>query len=356
MTDQSKKSRRKTSKDIHSVTGLPGSQVGRSLFRLQGGQPAEGSGQLPVHVSPSAPPASKWAERIRGIYGRRFVASSMSAHLQLALESNLLARVDVNGSPEYAITSKRWGMPRRPSILALRASARRISDSAFTGWPTPNAEDAKAGQSQVEGRTQSSLPRTACLAGWPTPMAGTPAQNGNSAAGNNDSSRLTVALTGWPTPQVCQGPNNGTNRGKDHGGERPRMTPQNIPDLCGWPTPTNSTGASDTATRQGGKDLQTVAQTAGWPTPTSSMVTEQDLAQAMTAGNGKDRAAYKDSHIIPDTTGSTSTPSGAQTEKRGVLNPEFSRWLMGFPAAWGLSGVTAMRSCLRSPRSSSKRS
>jgi hypothetical protein len=30
------------------------------------------------------------------------------------------------------------------------------------------------------------------LAGWPTPMAGTPAQNGNNAAGNNDSSRKTV--------------------------------------------------------------------------------------------------------------------------------------------------------------------
>ncbi|WP_417585429.1 hypothetical protein [Pelagibacterium sp.] len=30
------------------------------------------------------------------------------------------------------------------------------------------------------------------LAGWPTPMAGTPAQNGNNAAGNNDISRKTV--------------------------------------------------------------------------------------------------------------------------------------------------------------------
>jgi hypothetical protein len=37
-------------------------------------------------------------------------------------------------------------------------------------------------------------------AGWPTPMAGTPAQNGNNAAGNNDSSRKTVALAAWPTP------------------------------------------------------------------------------------------------------------------------------------------------------------
>jgi hypothetical protein len=33
-------------------------------------------------------------------------------------------------------------------------------------------------------------------------MAGTPAQNGNNAAGNNDSSRKTVELAGWHTPVV----------------------------------------------------------------------------------------------------------------------------------------------------------
>ena len=43
------------------------------------------------------------------------------------------------------------------------------------------------------------LNASASLAGWPTPMAGTPAQNGNNAAGNTDSSRKTVALAGWPT-------------------------------------------------------------------------------------------------------------------------------------------------------------
>jgi hypothetical protein len=45
----------------------------------------------------------------------------------------------------------------------------------------------------------------AVLAGWPTPMAGTPAQNGNNAAGNNDSSRKTVELCGWPTPRANDG-------------------------------------------------------------------------------------------------------------------------------------------------------
>lgn len=38
------------------------------------------------------------------------------------------------------------------------------------------------------------LPRQANLAAWPTPMAGTPAQNGNNAAGNIDFSRRTEEL------------------------------------------------------------------------------------------------------------------------------------------------------------------
>ncbi len=59
------------------------------------------------------------------------------------------------------------------------------------------------------------------MAGWPTPMAGTPAQNGTNEAGNNDSSRRTVALAGWPTPAV----DNFRSRSGDRKGE---MGPQQL--------------------------------------------------------------------------------------------------------------------------------
>ena len=83
-----------------------------------------------------------------------------------------------------------------------------------------------------------------------------------------------------------------------------------------------------------GGALPADARLAGWPTPTSSCVTEQDLAQAMTAGNSSERKAYADSGIIP-----SSSPAG--TEKPAALNVNHSRWLMGYPIFWTLCGMLA---------------
>ena len=52
--------------------------------------------------------------------------------------------------------------------------------------------------------------------------------------------------------------------------------------------------------------------------------------------------------------GTTSTSSPASTEKRGALNPEHSRWLMGFPVAWVSCGATAMQSSRKSRKPLSK--
>lgn len=140
-----------------------------------------------------------------GISGQSSAGSLNTTTLQLSLENRLRARMAVFGSPEYELRWSNWDMPLGVPICALRASARRISDNACSGWRTPTTGDAKRGVEKdpkvrnVKAGT-GSLNNEAAIAGWPTPMAGTP------GAGNNDSSRKTEAvLTGWPTPNAMGG-------------------------------------------------------------------------------------------------------------------------------------------------------
>jgi len=134
-------------------------------------------------------------------------------------------------------------------------------------WSTPRATDGeKGGPNQSFGAGGQPLPAQAfhvMTSMWPTPMAGTPAQNGNNEAGNNDSSRKTVEIARqarsamWPTPMAVDGQRGLTTRPQD----------------TGIPLP------------------QRVGQVLG-------------MAPA---------------------------GSSATTAKRGVLNPAFPCWLMGYP-------------------------
>jgi len=184
--------------------------------------------------------------------GLSFPGSSASASLQSSLASRLRARTEGLGSTLYRLTYGSHPMALQEPIFALRASARPISDSGsggsqkgwrtptaqlpnslrgqgqdpakraaqghtvnltdeviLAGWTTTTTRDWKDSGADIKPRADGSerfdqLPRQANLAGWPTPMAGTPAQKGYNAAGNNDSSRKTVELAGWPTPAVDQ--------------------------------------------------------------------------------------------------------------------------------------------------------
>lgn len=70
---------------------------------------------------------------------------------------------------------------------------------SLASWAAPTTNDSLRSPSQDFAPTPNlTLNHMAVLAGWPTPMAGTPAQNGNNEAGNNDSSRRTVDLCTVP--------------------------------------------------------------------------------------------------------------------------------------------------------------
>ena len=104
------------------------------------GPPGEASGPGHVPANPSAASGSGGAAVTPGTSGRTFAASLRSAALQQSLESRLRARTDLHGSPEFALTWRRWTMPSGPPICVLRVTGRRTSGSDFIGSPTPTAQ------------------------------------------------------------------------------------------------------------------------------------------------------------------------------------------------------------------------
>jgi hypothetical protein len=94
----------------------------------------------------------------------------------------------------------------------LPTSAQRLRNqvAALTGWATPRTEDSES--TGAHRGAADTLHSQSQLAGWPTPMVGSPAKYDETGkkvyneAGNNDSSRKTMEiLTGWPTPNAMEG-------------------------------------------------------------------------------------------------------------------------------------------------------
>jgi hypothetical protein len=136
---------------------------------------------------------------------------------------------------------------------------------------------------------------------------------------------IAAQLAGWPTPNAMPPNRGGLQSDPAKALERRRQGHMlNLDDaatLAGWPTPT--------------KQDQVMSGVAAYPkTPTHHTgTTLTDAAQLAAFG------------LLP-------SGSPASTEKRGALNPAFSRWLLGFPAEWDDCAATAMPSSRRSRQSS----
>ena len=184
MTEASPTCDRTTCADTTNAISSPESEDGVTRSDLPVGMIRDLFGQAPAPASPSASPASGGAMRMSGTSGQNSGVSSRSAALQSSLASRLRARMDVNGSPEYALTWRRWDMPSGPAIFALLASARRTSGNGCIGWQTPTAMNIGARLDPEKrrlyresiGRTSlapGSLAEQVCLyvIGWATPAA-----------------------------------------------------------------------------------------------------------------------------------------------------------------------------------------
>lgn len=265
------------------------------------------------------------------------------------------------GSMEYVLTWKRRATPQGRVFYQLRASPRRTSGRGCGGWPTPRVDE--------PGRTSEGFGRGLAelaegkqqLAGWPTPScedtktdgAAVEARVGTPEMRTCDQRlRNFATLAGWPTPDIrahhAQGAGMNTEA---HSMQLGAL----VPKVSGWPTPKTPTGGAESAERKqelgrmnsGGGDLQAVIRAAGWATPT-----QQDSENV----NGPSRMNRNSLPLNAEVQVVTGAPLGspAATGPRGVLNPAFPLWLMGFPEAWltcapGWAAWTAVQALLTNP-------
>lgn len=104
----------------------------------------------PVNLSPRQ--AAERGCLTSGTYGPRSSILLASAALSQSLANRLRQRTGWAGSTLFSLTWKEQVTPAGRVIPLLRASVRRISDSGFTGWPTPCSQDGPKA-AQHRGRT-----------------------------------------------------------------------------------------------------------------------------------------------------------------------------------------------------------
>lgn len=216
-------------------------------------------------------------------------------------------------------------------ICRLAARARRTSGKGYSGWQTPQAHDSRK---RGKGNRTNGKGGAGCLAsdaelvGWPTPAANeyeptdmekmqARRQKCKESQANGNGFGLTLGmasqLVGWTTPKAMDGQKGARTR----------------------------TETTDRRVANGQANLAEMALTlTGWNTPT-----ENDAKQAQAQAQAASRNLSGQAKL-----------SSVETAKRGVLNPRFSLWLMGYPEEWACCGERAMQSCRKLPRASSKRS
>lgn len=316
--------------DTDSFTSSPASADGPLQPVLPDGPTTASLSPGRARVSRSRSRAKEPVLLMHGTYGPTFSESSVPDGPLSSWESRLRLRLAKVGSSECDLTWKVSGTTAEGLLSRLVPSTPRTVeiDSGLLleagYWVTCTTRDHKdtPGMSLKgpDGRDRTDqLPRqvAATLAAY------------------------------WSTPRASDGEKGGPNQAFGAGGQ---PLPARAFHTAMWPSPTLPSGGQtwpEGTTLEGrrpdGKKSQVTLNnvvTGLWPTTT---------AQDASRGTGTVRP--HDTGIpLPQRIGLALDGSSATTGKRGVLNPAFPCWLMGYPIVWVSCGASAMQSCRPSRR------
>jgi len=276
-----------------------------------------------------------------------------SENLTRSLQEKLKQTTDRLGSTLFRLTWKEQVTPSGRVLPLLRASALPISDTVFSSWPTPRANDAEKHGNVADGPCNG-LVAAANLTSWPTPTANNyeikdeeklnqrriacKERNGN---GNGFGYTLAQAamLTGWATPRS-----------------------QEIDEI---PEKRQERNARHLAVGKmkgiGTANLSTQVKLASWTTPAERDY--KDTLGMATVGidpDGSERSRLDQLPRQAQLTDSGETQSGFTADQSqdtpkeviGQLDPAHPRWLMALPPEWCDCAVMAMESMQKSPKNS----
>lgn len=300
-----------------NATSSPALVFGPTPCAPQDGQMTDLFGLVPVRANLSPRQAKELGLLTSGTCGLTSTGSYKSVALQQSLVSRLRASLQDLGSTLYPQTWKPWTTPSERALSRLRASARRTSETACTGWPTPAAQEFEPKDLERLQERRQELQRKYRNNGFGLTLG-----------------QAAPLMSGWPTPNstiVDAKPNPPITRGRTL--TDPQISTADIAvHLCGWPTPScnnDRTGNPESAlsmTRADGSKVQQRLQDFAAICLPARLTASGDLLIGCSAG----------------------------MESGGQLNPAHSRWLMGLPPEWDACAPTEMPS-MRKPRKPSSK-